>query len=127
MYWKRAPAIVREIRIAIIIPEIRRHVLKTVAIRLAMYVVAVPTAAVMMPGAAIYLALKGVCMVLEIIGDAVRVPATALRYRVSVSVEAGHNLMPVEEIQRRAYGEGPKITGDMILDEIRATPHREGE
>ena len=108
MDWRKAPSLIRELRIGYMIPELRSLVAKNVAMCLVRWAYGAFCVAIIAPIAII--GLFGAVMtsagewLLKVV-DPIWGPSRCLRRHEVANLEASHAIMPVEEIRRIAYGE----------------------
>lgn len=105
MNWRKAPIIIREIRLAWMIPEIRKPVLATIGFRIGIWLTLPITVALLAVPFGMLLFGQVMRDAGEWLCSVIASPTAFFHERKRKMLDIAHDIMPIKEIQRRAYGE----------------------
>lgn len=113
MNWSKAPVLIRDLRIGYMIPELRILVAKKTVMHVARIVYGAVCLVIVLPIIAISATGQVVTALGEWLGDVIDPiwePSKWLKRQEQLNIKASHEIVAVEEIRRRAFGEfQPKV------------------
>lgn len=126
--WTKMPAIIRELRIAWVIPELRPFIRVNVMLRLTRWALLPFQIVLSLPVGAFALVAAALIFLTERGTAAIWKPSHALRESQQENVRRTREIMPTEEIRRRAFGEEVSILPKSTpLDDIVAEANSDTE
>jgi hypothetical protein len=108
MNWQKAPSLIRELRIAYIIPELRVLVAKNIGLCFIRWIYEAMCLVIIAPILCIGITGQLLATLGEWLGekvDPIWKPSRWLRDKELANLEMSHTIVPVKEIRRRVYNE----------------------